>query len=222
MQLLKFAQIVLIVAAAVFVYGFVSVAQDGEARRACGPVCALKPHYAAANRRAPDFTLPDLDGRPVRLSDFRGQVVILNFWSKSCPPCLEEMPSLAELGHELAYRDDVVLVTVTTDESAEDARATLSSVLGEFMVKGRPPFVVLVDSGAEVVAERFGTKLYPETWFVDGRGVIRARVDGARDWSSATTLDYAQSLSDPIGCSIQFRGGRATGSRAGLCKELGL
>lgn len=222
MQLLKIAQIAFILAAAVFVYGFVSVAKDGEARRACGPVCALKPHYAAANRRAPDFSLPDLDGRIVRLSDFRGQVVILNFWSKSCPPCLEEMPSLAELGHELAHRDDLVLVTVTTDESAEDARATLNSVLGESMTDGSPPFVVLVDSEARVVAEQFGTKLYPETWFVDRDGVIRARVDGARDWSSATTLDFAESLSDPVGCSIQFRGGRPTGSQAGLCRELGL
>lgn len=216
MKIAQVAQILFIVAASFFVYGFVSMAKDGEARRACASLCAMKPNYAAENRRAPDFELSNLDGKKVKLSDFRGKVVILNFWSKSCPPCLEEMPSLASLGHSLAHRDDIVLLTVTTDESAEDARDTLQSILGT-----AAPFEVLIDPEAEVVTDRFGTKLYPETWFIDPRGVIRARVDEARDWSSALSLEFAESLRGPLSCSIRFEKRVPSGPAAHLCEEMG-
>lgn len=216
MKLASAAQIAFIVAASLFVYSFVATAKDGETRRACASLCALKPHYAHQNRRAPDFELPNLQGKTRKLSDYRGKVVILNFWSKSCPPCLEEMPSLASLGHSLSGRDDIVLLTITTDESAEDARSTLTSLLGT-----QAPFEVLIDPDAEVVTDKFGSKLYPETWFIDGDGIIRARVDGARDWSSALTLSFAESLASPLACNMHFDGQKPSGSDAGLCKEMG-
>jgi hypothetical protein len=131
------------------------------------------------------------------------------------------MPSLSELGQELAHRDDVVLLTVTTDESAEDARRTLSSILGPSMVNGKPPFEVLIDPESEVVADKFGTKLYPETWIIDKDGVITARVDAARNWADAVVLSYVDSLNDPMGCGLRFQGARPKGEFAGICAELG-
>ena len=216
MKIAQLSQMLFIIAASFFVYGFVSMAKDGEARRACAALCAVKPDYAAANRRAPDFELANLDGKKIKLSDYRGKVVILNFWSKSCPPCLEEMPSLASLAHSLAHRSDIVLLTVTTDESANDAKDTLQSILGV-----EAPFEVLVDSEAEVVADKFGTKLYPETWFIDPEGVIRARVDAARDWSTALSLEFAESLRGPLSCSIRFDKRVPSGPSAHLCEEMG-
>jgi thiol-disulfide isomerase/thioredoxin len=165
--------------------------------------------------------LKNLEGRPVSLADYRGKTVILNFWSKSCPPCLEEMPSLAALGQSLAHRTDIVLVTVTTDESAADARATLQSILGDAMVGGKPPFEVLVDAEADVVTGKFGTKLFPETWIIDPQGVITARVDGARDWADPVVLSYAESLGAPIACGLSFERGRPKGEFSGICAELG-
>jgi peroxiredoxin len=210
------AQIAFIVGASFFVYGFVAMAKDGETRRLCASTCAMKPNYAAQNRRAPDFELPNLSGKTVRLSDYRGKVVILNFWSKSCPPCLEEMPSLASLGHSLEGRTDVALLTITTDESAEDAQKTLLSLLGK-----DAPFEVLVDSEGAVVGDKFGTKLYPETWFIDAEGVIRARVDGARDWSTALALEFAESMSGTLSCDITVTHGQPQGPSAHLCQEMG-
>src|SRR5262245_39154730 len=173
------AQAVVAVLAAFAMYGFVATAQDGERRRGCTAICALRPDYAARNRMAPDFELPDLDGRKVRFSSFRGRTVILNFWTKTCRPCLEEMPSLASLAKAVKPHKDIAFVTVTTDESAADARDTLKSVLGGSEV----PFIVLVDPGGEsVVREKFGTKLFPETWFIDPKGTIRVRFDGPREW----------------------------------------
>lgn len=214
-KLAQLVQIPFILAAAFFVYAFVATAKDGETRRACTSLCALRPNYAAQERRAPDFELPTMNGGTRRLSDYRGDVVILNFWTKTCTPCLEEMPSLARLGHALAKRKGVHLLTVTTDESAEDARSTLRSLFGS-----DPPFEVLIDPEARVVTDRFGTKLFPETWFIDPKGVIRARVDGPRDWSNPLVLEFASTLRYPVACDIEFSGGKARGTLAGLCDEV--
>jgi thiol-disulfide isomerase/thioredoxin len=212
----KAAQFTCIALAAAGVYGFVSSAREGETRRACTPLCAIRPDYAARNRIAPDFELPKVGGGTAKLSNYRGKLVILNFWTKTCRPCLEEMPSIAGLAKAIAPHPDMVLITVTTDDSVEDARDTLKSVLGG----NEPPFVVMVDPDAKVVADKFGTKLFPETWFIDRQGVIRGRVDGGRDWSAALTLDVLRSFDDPIQCGIEFRGTHAQGPFAGICGEV--
>lgn len=212
----KIAQLTCIGLAAAGVYSFVSAARDGETRRACTPLCAMHPDYAARNRSAPDFELPKLGGGTARLSSYRGKVVILNFWTKTCRPCLEEMPALASLAKALAPHPDIALLTVSTDESLDDARETMKSVLGG----AEPPFVVMIDPESKVVRETFGTKLYPETWFIDKTGVIRARVDGGRDWSPALTIDLARSFSDPVQCGVQYKERRAEGAFAGICGEI--
>lgn len=217
MKLTQAAQLTFVLVAAVTVYSFVSTARDGERRRICTPLCALSPTYAGVNRTAPDFELTSTDGVKVALSSYRGKVVLLNFWTKTCGPCLKELPSLAELGQILRKRDDIALLTVSTDESAEDVRATLASVLGS----ERPAFVTLVDPDAAVVREGFGTRLYPETWFIDGEGVIRARIDGARDWTSAAAVEFAKSLRDPQACSIEYSRGSPVGAFASLCQDYG-
>ncbi|MBI3202247.1 MAG: TlpA family protein disulfide reductase [Myxococcales bacterium] len=212
----QLAQLVVVAVAAFGVYSFARTARDGEARRVCTALCALSPNYAGRNRLAPDFELPSLTGEKVRLSSFRGKVVILNFWTKTCRPCLEEMPSLAELGQVVKTHKNIALVTVSTDDGAEDVRGTLKSVLGT----DNPPFVVLIDEDSKIVGDTFGTKLFPETWFIDPAGVIRARVDGARSWDGSIPVGFAQSLADPYACEIGFSRGRPTGEHASLCADV--
>jgi thiol-disulfide isomerase/thioredoxin len=216
MKWTQIAQLVFAVIAAIAVYAFVTTAKDGERRRVCTPLCALAPRYAARNRVSPDFELGSTEGRRVKLSDFRGKVVILNFWTKNCNPCLQEMPQLAELAKILREHKGIELVTVSTDNSAQDVKNTLKSVLG-----ADAPFLTLVDADAGVVNGKFGTKLYPETWFIDPDGVIRARVDGARKWATALTVDYAESLKAPIACSVEFSQGAAVGPLAAICEDVG-
>jgi len=215
MAFAKLVELAFIGCAALGVYGFVTAAKDGETRRSCTSLCALRPLYAARNRLAPDFELPSISGKKVRLSSYRGKVVILNFWTKTCPPCLEEMPSIAELAKALKAHPNVVLVTITTDEDAKDARDTLRSVLGG----ADPPFEVLVDSESRVVRDKYGTKLFPETWFIDQQGVIRARFDGGRSWASPMVIDLAESLNNPIQCEVAFEAGKPHGAMASLCGE---
>src|ERR1700679_811599 len=109
------AQLAFVVVAALFVYGFVAVTKEGETRRVCSAPCFLHPDYMAADRLAARVTLDELPGAAVSLESLRGKVVVLNFWTKTCGPCLEEMPSLAELAKIVHDRSDVVVVTVSVD-----------------------------------------------------------------------------------------------------------
>jgi peroxiredoxin len=210
-------QTAFVVLAAIGVYAFVSVGKEGELRRRCSPTCLLKPHYAGYERTAPSFTLKDLKGREVSLDSYRGKVVILNFWTKTCGPCLEEMPEIADLAHILKDKSDVVVVTVSTDETAEDAIMTLKAVL-----KGEkePPFDVLMDPDATNVRGKYGTTLYPETWLIDKNGVIRARFDGAKEWSNAAVVQYVDQLRTGGYCEVQAREGKFVGREASVCESI--
>jgi peroxiredoxin len=204
-----------VVVAAIAVYSFVSVAKEGELRRRCTPTCILHPNYAGYERQAPSFTLKDTRGHDVSLESFRGKVVVLNFWTKTCGPCMEEMPEIADLARILRPMKDVAVVTVSTDETAQDATDTLKAVLRE-----EPPFQVLMDPDLKVVRDKFGTTLYPETWIIDKDGVVRARFDGAREWSSATVVELVDQIRGGGFCPAQAREGKFNGDSLRLCEGL--
>jgi peroxiredoxin len=207
------AQLVVIALACVAVFGFVQAARSDDRRATCASFCALKPTYAARDRRAPDFELKDMDGKPVRLSSFRGKTVVLNFWTKTCQPCLKEMPSLQDLGKIVRDRGNIVLLAVSTDAGPDSVRDTLKVVLdGE-----EPSFPVLFDPDLDVVKDKFGTTLYPETWIIDPDGFIRARFDGERDWAAPFALEIAEMARLGPGCPVRFEKGKATGPHAALC-----
>jgi hypothetical protein len=106
-------------------------------------------------------------------------------------------------------------VTICTDDGPDAVRDTLEVVLN-----GRPaPFTVLFDPDMEVVGDIFGTSLFPETWLIDRDNVIRARFDGARNWSGAMALEVMEMLSRPGGCPVSFRGGKPYGPFVSLCAD---
>jgi len=193
------AQLLFVGCAAVAVFAFVTVAREGEKRRACSAECLMRPDYAGAERRAPSFTLNDMTGKAVSLDSYRGKVVVLNFWTKTCGPCLEEMPTIADLTRILAPKTDVAVVTVSTDEGPDDVRDTLKGVLG-----AEAPFTVLFDpDGKNVVSGKFGTHLFPETWIIDKNGIVRARFDGGRDWSSPAVVELIDEVRAGDYCALR-------------------
>lgn len=216
-------QLGFIALAFVAIFGFVRAARNDQLRSLCSATCSFGPSYAGRNLKAPDFTLPDLDGKQVSLSEFKGRTVILNFWASWCEPCREEMPALARLGLMLKDRKDVVLLTITTDEDLSAAKDTLATLfaadeeLKEKVPKGTFPFVVLLDPELKVVTEKFGTTKYPETWVIDDEGFIRARFDGARDWGGARALSVFKAMERGPGCLVDFNEGKAVGRYAELC-----
>jgi peroxiredoxin len=212
------AQLAFVACAAVLVYSFVAVAREAETRRKCSAMCVLHPNYAGADRKMPEFTLKDMTGRDVTSSSFLGKVLVLNFWTKTCGPCLQEMPEVAELAKILKPYKDVALVTVSTDEGPDDIRDTLKATLRE-----DPPFPVLFDPDMRVVGEKFGTHLFPETWIVDKRGVVRARFDGARDWGSSAVVELVNDLRGGGYCAVTVHEGKVAsngGDAARACETI--
>ena len=126
----------------------------------------------------------------------------------------EELPSLAQIAQTLKARGDAEVITVTPDESVDDVRNMLAATVGN-----KPPFEVLLDPGSRVIAEQFGTKLYPETWFIDTEGVIRARIDGARDYTQPVYLEFVKSLLERGACDLEFARGQVKGEQTWLCEE---
>ncbi len=214
MKVATLAQMIFIAVAAFAVYTFVHAAQADERRSSCATVCALSPAYAGRDRRAPDFDLPDASGKRTKLSDFRGKTVVLNFWTRTCKPCLEEMPAIAELAKIARTEKDLVVLSVSTDEDPAAVADALSVVL-----KGETPFPVLFDPDAAVVREKYGTRLFPETWVIDPSGVIRARFDGARDWSAPMVIEFARMVAKPSGCPVEFSRLGPKGAFAGICRD---
>lgn len=180
-------------------YAVAAAYADGEVRRRETPLRALlgphdyqalvageelPQHYMGDDRTVPDFTLPTADGTAWRMSDRRGKVVVMNFWTATCQPCVEEMPSLITLSRMIEGRDDIELVTVSADRDWDTAQTVVPS---------SAPLTVLLDDDRSVIGGRFGTRLFPETWIIDPEGVIRLRVDGARNWADPVVLDVIES-----------------------------
>ena len=143
------------------------------------------PHYLGYERLAPDVEFTRPDGTTWSLRDQRGKVVVMNFWSITCRPCIEEMPSVEMLAQmaDQRFGGNVEVVAVSTDAGWD----AVSGVLPP-----NPTLEHLFDSDKSIVEGVFGTQLYPETWIVDAEGVIRFRYDGARDWASPIMLDVIQ------------------------------
>jgi peroxiredoxin len=117
---------------------------------------------------APDFVLQSIDGRTRKLSNYRGKVVLVNLWATWCPPCLEELPVLDQLGEEFGDKGLVVL-GVAGDEDVQAVR--------DFLAKSPVKFEVLLDPRG-VIGTQYAITGYPETFFVDREGRLRDKIVG--------------------------------------------
>ena len=124
---------------------------------------------------APDFTLTNMSGQQVSLSQYRGKVVILNFWATWCPPCREEMPSMEALYQK--YTDQgLVILAVNIDENGEPA-------VRKFLMKTPYSFPILLDS-KNVAQNIYGVFRFPESFIIDREGIVVEKIIGGRDWIS--------------------------------------
>lgn len=128
---------------------------------------------------APDFSLTGEDGRTYRLSDYRGQVVVLNFWATWCPPCRYEMPSMERAYRQLRAAGVAILaVNVGEDET------TVFAFTGRYPVS----FPLPLDRDGSVIA-RYPVIGLPTTFIIDPRGYVTHRAIGGRAWDDARLLE---------------------------------
>jgi peroxiredoxin len=132
----------------------------------------------------PDFTLPTLKGETLRLSNYRRQVVVLNFWATWCPPCIEETPSLKKFADAMAGQG-VAVVSVSVDE---DTKA-----LEEFVSRYNLTFPVARDPN-QTVSSRYGTFKFPESYILDEDGRIAEKLIGAVDWQDPRIIEFVRNL----------------------------
>lgn len=132
-------------------------------------------------KEAPDFRLPDLNDKEVRLSDFRGKVVFLNFWATWCKPCREEMPSM-EVLYKNFEKDGLVILAVSID------RVTTKKDIPPFVKGLNLTFPVLVDSWGQT-DKKYKLMGVPETYVIDQQGILREKVIGPRDWTVLANLE---------------------------------
>jgi peroxiredoxin len=125
-------------------------------------------------KKAPDFTLKDLNDKTVSLSSLKGSVVLINFWATWCPPCRAEMSSLNNLYKE--YKNNgLSVIAVSTDRS-------ISSVK-DFLTKKPVELPVLMDSDSKV-SRRFKVFSLPTSFLLDKNGVIVQKFLGEEEWDS--------------------------------------
>ena len=133
-----------------------------------------------------EFLLKDMEGRGVRISDFRGKIVFLNFWATWCPPCKQEMPSMEKL-HKRLKNKDFVMIAIDLQEPA--------SLVKKFFKEYKLTFISLLDSTGEV-GRQFGTNSIPTTFILDKKGKIIGAAIGARVWDSKKSIALFEFLMD--------------------------
>ena len=141
-----------------------------------------------AGKTARDFPL-EVSGKPGHLSDFKGKVVVLNFWATWCPPCVEETPALNKLHRYIASRDGVVL-GVAADEDAAAYEKFLHEQGVVFTVYRDPA----TRNSHSPIAQAYGTTMYPETYVIDRHGKIARKFIGFQQWDSPDMLAYFDAI----------------------------
>lgn len=135
--------------------------------------------------KAPAFTVRNLKGQRVQLADHKGKVVILNLWATWCGPCRVEMPGMENLYRR--YRSQgLEILAVSLDKGSSDKVQT-------FADEYRLSFPVLLDSDGQVES-RYHTLTIPTTFVIDKKGMVVAKVDGAKHWESEETFKAIEYL----------------------------
>jgi thiol-disulfide isomerase/thioredoxin len=134
----------------------------------------------------PDFTLPDLKGNPVSVSQFKGKVLIINLWASWCGPCVKEFPSLQRLVAH--FKGDVVVLAVSHDNTRDD----LESFIAAF---GAPPkdFVIVWDK-ERITNGLLGIGALPETFILKRDGGFVRKIVGEQPWDDPEAIQFFKDI----------------------------
>jgi peroxiredoxin len=142
------------------------------------------PGPAVQGEPAPDFTFKDSAGTQYSLSDFKGKVVLVNFWATWCPPCKDEMPSMEILQRRMEKSPFVILAL-----SVDDSWAPVN----RFMKENGFNLPIYEDFDKKI-STLYGTHMYPETYILDKKGKVAYKVVGPTDWLSSEMMKFLNVL----------------------------
>lgn len=145
--------------------------------------CNRGSHPPRVGSPANEFTVKDSD-RTVSLNQFRGQVVVLNFWASWCAPCVAELPSMMQMQDRLRNRG-VTVVGVSIDVDGDAYHRFIQQRSVNFLTVRDPD---------QKVAGMYGTSVWPESYIIDRQGVMRRKVVGPTNWDSPDILEFLSKL----------------------------
>ncbi|VAX12420.1 Thiol:disulfide oxidoreductase related to ResA [hydrothermal vent metagenome] len=151
------------------------VSADADAAALSQALSNMKVTLPKARLPAPNFTLPDLKLGTVRLSDYRGKLVLLNFWASFCAPCRREMPSLENLWQAYADKGLVVLALSADRDNLKQVE--------NFVSEGGYSFPILLDTAGEV-RRNYEIRALPTSYLIGRDGKFIGRLIGERSWDS--------------------------------------
>lgn len=149
---------------------------------------AFRQNQVRAGRMAPDFQFPDLKGKLVALSDFRGKVVLLNIWATWCRPCVEEMPALERLYQKLKGKPFEIVAVSVDSEGLDNVQP--------FVKKLGLSFPILMNTNGSI-RQTYGTTGVPESFIIDQEGKIVRKIIGPLDWDQDKFVDSILDLISP-------------------------
>ncbi len=146
---------------------------------------------AVTHEAAPDITLTTLEGKPVKLHDYKGKIILLNFWATWCTPCIAEFPQFMRLAK--AMPNDLVILAVSIDDD--------KAAIGKFMKRHVPDHVsaknvqLFWDHDKSVSQDLFQTVRVPETIIITPQMMMTRKVAGLSiEWDSDETKKYLAGL----------------------------
>jgi thiol-disulfide isomerase/thioredoxin len=136
----------------------------------------------------PNFSGKTLNGSQLQVADFKGKVVIINFWASWCAPCMEEFPSLVKLLQ--TFGSDLVLLAVSQDSEESDIVSFLKSFPD---LQGKPNIFIVTDYDNKIAAQ-FKTDRLPESYIVGKDGMLKKKIIGTIDWATEDAEKYLRAL----------------------------
>ena len=136
------------------------------------------------NPDAPEFNLEDQDGKFLKMSDFKGKVVIVNFWATWCPPCRKEMPSM-QRAWEVLQKEGIAMLAINVGEDSDQ----IFSFTAEYPVE----FPLIMDKDSNV-ARQWRVRGLPTTYIVNPAGKIVYQAIGDREWDSDEIMNQIRRL----------------------------
>lgn len=152
---------------------------------ACNRSRENKAAMPVENSPAPEIIVNSLNGAPLKLSDLKGKVVLLNFWATWCPPCREEIPSMMKLNKTMTGKP-FQMVAVSIDEGGRPA-------IESFFQTSRFSLPAYTDPDNRA-AMAYGITGVPETFIIDKQGVVVKKVIGPMEWDGPEAAAFLEKL----------------------------